>query len=141
MLEDKWKKILKVVLQVVLLSLLLPATMYCILQGRSAWAGVLLIAAGILGVLWELPYATFLILFGLLGISSAYMENHLVMIAALILALVGGVIAILDVIPLIKLITSGKYRTIDKTHIPEYLKENEITYRWWNKFKLKLKKK
>jgi hypothetical protein len=135
MLKNGWIRILKAVLKRVPLLLVLTSTYYGV-QGRLALAGILFIAAGILLSFWRFPYFIFFILGGLAILLSAYKYYILVLIVApVVLA-----ITVLDTILSIRLLASGKLRTLDKSkgESPlECMRENEITFKVWDKLKPK----
>ena len=135
MLINGWARILKTFLEVAIFILLLGSGYY-IVHGRFGLAGVLFIAAGILSSFWGFPYFVFFILYGLMFVLVAYK----MIILSLIVALVAFTISVFDMVSLNRLMESGKLRTLDKSKGESPLKcmrENEITFKLWNKLKLK----
>ena len=129
----------KAVLRKVLLVLAL-VSLYCLLQGKFVWSGTLFLVIGILTPFSGLPYAALFFLIGLTSILIAYKKIILLLIVALFITS----IAILDAIPLIRSVISRKPFATDKSDIESFLrilKENEITYKLWNKLKHKYEKK
>lgn len=133
------QKIMKAVMKRVplLLSLI---SLYYFTQRNFLWAGLLLILSGIVSSFWKFPYFVITIICGFIVVLITYKN----IIPAIILVLVISFIAILiffsNLILLLRLLTSGKLRTIDKSEkgkVLEVLRENEITFKLWNKLKSK----
>jgi len=138
MTSNKWKKILKAVMKIASLLLGL-AFIYCFFRGRFVWAGVFVIAAGISYAFRGLPFVAIFTLSGLMFILFAY--ERYISISILIVMSVMLIILVLDLILMVRLIASGKLRTLDKSKPEkafELWRENEITYRLWNKLKHKV---
>jgi len=96
---------------------------------------------GVLIGLFRLPFATVLILCGIIIILVFYKETVLLRIVALI----SLVVLLHDMTSLIRLVVSRKYSIFfnksEAKNLMARMREGEITYKLWNKFKLKLKRK
>lgn len=135
MSENKEKKVLLKKRHIIgKLPLLLGlVSLYCFLQGRLVWSGIFFIFAGILNPLAGLPYVILFILIGLMFILLACKKMFLLWIVACVIT----IIAYFDSVPLIR----SKYHIANKSEFLAYLRENEVTYKLWNKLRRKYKRK
>lgn len=113
------------------------ASFYYYLRGTLVWSGILFLLVGVLSPFSGLPYAILFILVGLMVILLVYEKTVLLIIVGLFIT----VIALCDLVPLIRLIKSGKHRVMTSEEFSVWLKENEATYKLWEKLKRKYSKK
>jgi hypothetical protein len=120
--------------------LLLLISFYFFFYNHFVLTGILIIAAGILAAFSNFPYIAILILFGLAIMLFPYKENVVVMVTICMLALFMVVMANFNLISLFRLKRNGKLYDKSKEGkllIFEYLKDDEITHRVWNRLKQK----
>ena len=116
--------------------LLMLVSLYCHSQGKLIWAGIFFLIAGVLSAIEGSPYFVLFILIGLIPILLVLKKT----VFLGIVALVGLVIVLFDVMQLIKLMIKKKYYMSNKTRSREFLmdlKENELTYKIWKRFRHK----
>lgn len=118
-----------------IITLLLTfAAIYCGFQGRLVWLGILFLIAGSLALLTGFTYGILVILgsflfilIGLFGVQQPFFW--------LPVALVMVIVAFLDLIPLLRLMRSGKHRKFTQEQFYAFSRENEVVYKLWKKLK------
>ena len=135
--EDKRKQITKIIVLSIILLLLPLVPLYYLFQGKLLWTGISLIFGGVLISLFRLPAAAVPILCGIIIILGFYKETVLLRIVALI----SIVVLLHDLTSLIRLVVSKKYSIFfnksEAKNFPARMRESELTYKLWNKFKRK----
>jgi len=109
------------------------ASLYCFFKGKLVLSGFFFLIIGILNPFFGLPYTILFILISLALILLAYEKIICLIIAGLVIS----VIALADAVPLIRLMKSGKHREMRSGEFSVWLKENEVTYKLWNRLKRK----
>jgi len=118
----------------VILFLLAIVSLYYIFRGNYFHAGLLYLLIGLLSPFTVLPYCILFLFIGLILISLAYKK----LIMMLIIALFMTIIALFDLLSILRLMESKKHYMDDKPDLEKFwrfMKEEEVTYKLWKKFK------
>ena len=120
----------------VVLFLLATASLYYIFRGNYFRAGILYLLIGLLSPFTVLPYCILFLFIGLMLISVAYKKFAMLLIIGLIMV----IIASFDLLSILRIMESKKHYIGDKPDLEKFwifMKEEEVTYKLWKKFKRK----